>query len=133
MARASAGDVAAFGELVERYSDLANRVAGRLVGRDAAEDVAQDAFLRAFHRMTDLRDPATFKGWLLRIVHNAALDELQRRARRHRMEAADPGAEEHVAEPASGPPRACSRPASSAIGSRGSSACSATSTAWCSC
>ena len=100
VARAAAGDVPAFGALVERHNDTAVRVAARLVGRDAAEDIAQDAFLRAFHRMSELREPTMFRPWLMRIVHNASLDELQRRARRRRVETADPDAEEQVAEPA---------------------------------
>jgi RNA polymerase sigma-70 factor, ECF subfamily len=100
VARAAAGDVAAFGALVERHNELAVRVGARLVGPDDAQDVAQDAFLRAFHRMDELRDPKLFRPWLLRIVHNAAVDLLQRRSRRARVESDESGIEGEVAEPA---------------------------------
>jgi RNA polymerase sigma-70 factor (ECF subfamily) len=62
------------------------RVASRIVGDDEAEDVSQDAFLRAFHRLERFRGDAPFRSWLLRITHNAALDQLARR----RPEPVDP-------------------------------------------
>jgi DNA-directed RNA polymerase specialized sigma24 family protein len=63
VARASAGDIEAFAQLVEDTRDTAVRVAARLVGPRDPEDVAQDAFafLRAFHRLGALRDPAVFR------------------------------------------------------------------------
>ncbi len=53
-----------------------------MAGVDDGEDLAQDAFLRAFHRLGELRDPAQFRPWLLRITHHAALDHLERGRRR---------------------------------------------------
>ena len=73
------GDHAAFERLVERHRDVVVRVASRIVGDDEAEDVSQDAFLRAFHRLEKFRGDAPFRSWLLRITHNAALDQLARR------------------------------------------------------
>ena len=73
------GDLAAFERLVERHRDVVVRVASRIVGVDDAEDVSQDAFLRAFHRLERFRGDAPFRSWLLRITHNAALDQLARR------------------------------------------------------
>ena len=80
------GDLAAFERLVERHRDVVVRVASRIVGDDEAEDVSQDAFLRAFHRLEKFRGDAPFRSWLLRITHNAALDQLARR----RPEPVDP-------------------------------------------
>jgi RNA polymerase sigma-70 factor (ECF subfamily) len=80
--RTRAGDVAAFEVLVERYERIVLRVAARIVGDDDAHDVAQDAFLRAFHRLDRFRSDAPFRNWLLRIVHNRALDLLARRRER---------------------------------------------------
>lgn len=77
--RARAGDLGAFEHLVGRHRDVVLRVAARIVGREEAEDVTQDAFLRAFHRLGRFRGDAPFRGWLLRIAHNAALDHLRRR------------------------------------------------------
>lgn len=79
VAAAVAGNLAAFERLVERYRDLVVRVAARIVGREEAEDVAQDALLRAFHRLDRFRHEAPFRSWLLRIVHNTALNHLAKR------------------------------------------------------
>jgi RNA polymerase sigma-70 factor, ECF subfamily len=79
--RARGGDLSAFGDLVERHRAIVYRVAARMVGADDADDVTQDAFLRAFHRLDRFRGEAPFRGWLLRIAHNAALDCLDRRRR----------------------------------------------------
>ena len=84
--RATAGDLSAFEQLVERHRAVVVRVAARMVGGQDAEDVSQDAFLRAFHRLADFRGDAPFRSWLLRIAHNASLDNLARR----RAEPVDP-------------------------------------------
>ena len=84
--RATAGDLSAFEQLVERHRAVVVRVAARMVGGQDAEDVSQDAFLRAFHRLADFRGDAPFRSWLLRIAHNASLDHLARR----RAEPVDP-------------------------------------------
>ena len=79
MERTLAGDLGAFERLVERHRAVVHRVAARIAGEADAEDVAQDAFLRAFHRLSRFRGESPFRAWLLRIVHNAALDALARR------------------------------------------------------
>ncbi len=79
VARAVAGEIEAFEVLVQRYRQIAVRVATRIVGREEAEDVAQDAFLRAYHRLDRFRREAPFRAWLLRIVHNTALNAVTRR------------------------------------------------------
>ncbi len=81
VARAKAGDVDAFGLLVQATQKMAYAVA-RSVLRDsmAAEDVTQQAYLRAFRRLGDLQDPSAFPGWLRRLVVTVAINE--RRARR---------------------------------------------------
>jgi len=77
--RTLAGDSSAFGELVESHSAVVHRVAARVVGPDEADDVAQDAFLRAFHRLDRFRGESPFRAWLLRIVHNTALNAISRK------------------------------------------------------
>jgi RNA polymerase sigma-70 factor, ECF subfamily len=79
IARAQAGDIEAFGVLVERHRDVVLRVARRIVGPDEADDVAQDALLRAFHRLGSFRGDAPFRAWLLRIAHNTALNAVARK------------------------------------------------------
>jgi RNA polymerase sigma-70 factor (ECF subfamily) len=84
--RARRGDHAAFGALVERYQEVAFRAA-YLIVRDAtaAEDVAQDAFIRAYRALRSFRQGEPFRPWLLRIVTNAALNEVRSRNRRTGM------------------------------------------------
>jgi RNA polymerase sigma-70 factor, ECF subfamily len=79
--RARAGDLDAFGRLVQQTQSMAYAVAKGVL-RDAAlaEDAAQEAYLRAFRRLGDLEDPGSFAGWLRRIVITIALN--MRRARR---------------------------------------------------
>ena len=81
VARARAGDLEAFGRLVQATQVMAYAVAlGVLRDRSMAEDAAQEAYLTAFRRLRDLQEPAAFTGWLRRIVITAALN--MRRARR---------------------------------------------------
>jgi RNA polymerase sigma-70 factor (ECF subfamily) len=77
--RTMAGEVEAYGRLVERHQAAALRLARRLVGPDEAEDVVQDAFVRAFHKAADWRGEAPWRVWLLRIVHSTAVNALARR------------------------------------------------------
>lgn len=79
VARARAGDPAAFEELVRPLWPRAYRVALHFLGDPGlAEDAAQESMTRAWLRMGQLREPAAFHGWLLRIVANLARNELGR-------------------------------------------------------
>jgi RNA polymerase sigma factor (sigma-70 family) len=79
--RAQAGDVDAFGHLVRATQRMAYAVARSILrDRMASEDALQQAYLQAFRRLADLHDPATFPGWLRRIVVTVAISA--RRARR---------------------------------------------------
>ncbi len=78
---AQAGNVEAYGRLVQATQTMAYAVAlSVLKDSSAAQDAAQQAYLRAFRRLGDVQDPATFAGWLRRIVITTALN--MRRARR---------------------------------------------------
>src|SRR6476646_2032188 len=67
---AQAGDLDAFGQVVERFQRMAYAIAYTMLG-DAhlAEDVAQEAFIEAYICLPKLREPAAFPGWFRRIVH----------------------------------------------------------------
>ena len=78
--QALAGDRAAFGELVNRYSDQARRVARAVLqDPDDADDAAQDAFLSALAKLGQYDTSRPFGPWLMRIVANAATDRRRRR------------------------------------------------------
>ena len=81
---AQAGDVEAYGRLVEATQTMAYAVSLSVLRDSAsAQDAAQQAYLCAFRRLGDLQDPATFAGWLRRIVITTALN--MRRARRRTL------------------------------------------------
>jgi len=72
--RARAGEVAAFGSLVDRHRVSVFRTALAALGDPAeAEDVAQDACILAFRRLSGFRDESSFKTWLLAITWRQAL------------------------------------------------------------
>ena len=75
VAQARAGDVHAFGTLVDRHARAAKRVAAAaLATPDDADDVVQEACVTAWQRLGDLRMPEAFRSWLLRITWRKALD-----------------------------------------------------------
>src|SRR5579863_9236499 len=72
---ARAGDMAAYGRLVQATQAMSLAVAASVLREPAgAEDAAQEAYLRAYRSLGDLEDPAAFPGWLRRIVITAALN-----------------------------------------------------------
>jgi RNA polymerase sigma-70 factor, ECF subfamily len=83
LARHVAGDTAAFGELVRRHRDRLWAVALRTLGdREDAADAVQDALLSAYRGAASFRGGAAVTTWLHRIVVNACIDLVRRRAAR---------------------------------------------------
>src|SRR6201987_6566387 len=78
-----AGDADAFGELFRRHRDRLWAVALRtLCDPEEAADALQDAMISAFRRAGDFRGESAVTTWLHRIVVNACLDRMRRRAAR---------------------------------------------------
>ena len=76
--RAQAGDVDAFGDLVERNRRAVFRAALAAVGSPTeADDVAQEAFVTAFQKLHGFRAESSFKTWLLTITWRKAIDRRQ--------------------------------------------------------
>ena len=72
---AQAGDVEAFGELVERNRRAVFRAALAAVGSPAeADDVAQEAFITAYRKLASFRGESQFRTWLLSITWRKAID-----------------------------------------------------------
>lgn len=89
LAAHAAGDADAFGEVVRRHRDRLWAVALRTLGdREEAADALQDALVSALRASSRSSGPAAFRGaaavptWLHRIVVNACLDRVRRRAAR---------------------------------------------------
>ena len=74
----------AFGALVQRYQQLALRVAYTLVGPDA-EDVVQDAMVKAYRNVAGFRAGGPFRAWLMRIVTNEASNRRRSAGRRAQL------------------------------------------------
>jgi RNA polymerase sigma factor (sigma-70 family) len=86
VARARAGDVRAYEELVRLYSEIAFRTAYLVLGSAAdAEDCCQEAFLKAHAALGRFRPGAPLRPWLLRIVANEARNRRRSAGRRHRL------------------------------------------------
>jgi RNA polymerase sigma-70 factor (ECF subfamily) len=78
-----AGDQEAFGALFLRHKDRLWAVALRIVcDPDDAADALQEAMISAFRRADNFRGDSAVTTWLHRIVVNASLDLLRRRASR---------------------------------------------------
>jgi RNA polymerase sigma-70 factor (ECF subfamily) len=83
MARAAAGDSAAFGELYARYREPIARYVNRILrDRESADDVMQETFCRAFNASDSFDPQARFSAWLYAIAHNLCVNELRRRQAR---------------------------------------------------
>ena len=78
-----AGDPRAFTELLRRHRDRLWAVALRTLGDpEEAADALQDAMLSAYRAAGRFRGDAAVTTWLHRIVVNACLDRVRRRAAR---------------------------------------------------
>ena len=100
VARAAAGDQAAWNEIVERYSPLVWSICVRYqLDREDASDVGQSVWLLLVERLGSLREPAALPGWLATTTQRECL-RLLREGRRYQHAGliaedqvlADPGA-----------------------------------------
>lgn len=89
IARAKAGALAAFEELVRAAQADVWRFAYHLTrDRAAADDVTQETFLRAYRAIGSYGGQSRFGSWLLRIAHNCAVDHHRRNRREVPVETA---------------------------------------------
>jgi RNA polymerase sigma factor (sigma-70 family) len=83
VARAAAGDAAAFRAVYERHRSDVARLAYRMLGpRADLEDVIQEVFVQVFKSLRDFRGQARFSTWLHRVTVNVVL--MHRRSARSR-------------------------------------------------
>jgi RNA polymerase sigma-70 factor, ECF subfamily len=98
--RHCAGDDAAFGILFRRHRERLWAVALRTLGDpEEAADALQDAMISAFRRAGDFRGESAVTTWLHRIVVNACLDRMRRRAARPAASGMDEPALDALAAP----------------------------------
>lgn len=92
------GDRSACEELFHRHRTIAYSVAYRLLGHEQdAQDAVQDGLVKAIVHLSEFDGRSEFRTWLLRIIHNAALDLGRRRRRRPALSLVD--SEANGAEP----------------------------------
>lgn len=83
--KVQSGDMTAVTELVNRWQPALIAYA-RIVTRDTdlAAEAVQESWISSTRAITKLQDPARFRSWLYRIVHNQCID-LIRLKQRHRQ------------------------------------------------
>jgi RNA polymerase sigma-70 factor (ECF subfamily) len=82
VARATAGDVDSFNQLMSRWERTIYALAYRTLGREEdARDVVQEAFLRAYRGLRGFKGEAKFSSWLYRITLNLCRDWIRRERR----------------------------------------------------
>ncbi|TXS53852.1 sigma-70 family RNA polymerase sigma factor [Streptomyces sp. uw30] len=89
IAAAQAGDRQALDEVVEGWLPLVYNVVGRaLNGHADVDDVVQETMLRAVDNLGSLRDPDSFRSWLVAIAMRQIRDRARRRQPAHLDESA---------------------------------------------
>jgi len=79
---AQAGDRDAFGQLYQRFERRVFAIVLRRVGDYGdAQELCQDVFIQAMQKLTQLRQPAAFAGWLGAIARRMAVNHLVRHRR----------------------------------------------------
>jgi len=82
IARAQAGDKAAFRRLVERHQRRAFAIALGLVrDENDARELVQDAFLRVYKSLGSFQNNSSFFTWLYRIITNLSIDLIRKPGR----------------------------------------------------
>jgi RNA polymerase sigma-70 factor (ECF subfamily) len=83
MSDAAGGDVAAFGELVERHQVRLRRFIFRYIRDEhTATEIAQEAFMKAYEQRQRWVPKAKFTTWLFTIGRNLCIRELRKMSRR---------------------------------------------------
>ena len=73
------GDDAAFNTLVEKYQKSVHALVWRKIGDfHHAEEITQDTFLRAYEKLSTLRNPSLFAGWLYVIANRLCISWIRR-------------------------------------------------------
>ena len=81
-ARVQAGDIDAYGTLIDRYDKKLNRYGQKFLARaEDIQDIVQDAFISAYKNIQSFDPNMRFSPWIYRIAHNAFVNALRRQDR----------------------------------------------------
>ncbi|MFO0842838.1 MAG: sigma-70 family RNA polymerase sigma factor [Gemmataceae bacterium] len=90
--RCQAGDVAAFAELVERWTPRLRYYLQRMLDGPDADDALQDVWLDVHRGLGRLAEVAAFPAWLFRLARDRVYRQLRRRRRTEPLRDLDPPA-----------------------------------------
>ena len=95
--RVLAGDEGAFTTLVKKYQKSVHALTWRKVGNfHTAEELTQDTFLKAYEKLTMLKNPSRFSGWLYVIANRLCI--AWHRKQKLPMESLETTSQEEVGE-----------------------------------
>ncbi len=81
------GDDSAFDTLVEKYQKGVHALAWRKIGDfHYAEEITQDTFLKAYQKLSTLKDPSRFSNWLYKIATNCCRNWLREQKRKNQSQ-----------------------------------------------
>ncbi len=74
---AQRGEKEAFGRLFERFERTVFAIAMRRLGDfNEAQELTQDVFIQVMQKLSQLREPVCFGGWLRSITHRMAINRM---------------------------------------------------------
>ncbi len=80
---AACGNRDSYGILVKNYTGFVYTMALRMTGdHHLAEDLCQDVFLKGWLKLSRLREPAAFPGWIAAIARRTCLNAVEKRNRK---------------------------------------------------
>ena len=98
--QAKAGNRSAVARLADQFhEDIFRMVYYRIRSRADAEDITQDVFLKVFQKISGLKEPTKFRGWIFSITLNRIRDFQRKKRFRFLFKAADEKLESHTPEP----------------------------------
>ena len=105
------GKRSALAQLADRFhEEIFRTVFYRVRSRSDAEDITQDVFLKAFQKISSIKDAAKFRGWLFSIALNRVKDFHRKQRFRSLFKTEDENIESHTsAETESDQPQALER------------------------
>ena len=106
--QARKGNRSALAQLADRFhEDIFRMVFYRIRSRVDAEDITQDVFLKAFQKISSVKDAAKFRGWLFSITLNRVRDFQRKKRFRSLFKTEDENIESHpIEKPGSDQPEA---------------------------
>ena len=90
------GKRSAFAQLADQFhEDIFRTVFYRVRSPADAEDITQDVFLKAFQKISNIKDTSKFRGWLFSIALNRIKDYYRKRRFRSLFKTEDENIESH--------------------------------------